>query len=38
MDKKGIALLMVALVLAVAAGGGIYLYLQGVSLIAETEM
>jgi len=28
MDKKGIALLVVALVLAVAAGGGVYLYLK----------
>lgn len=32
MDKKGIALLLIALVLAVAAGGGIYLYLKGMPL------
>jgi pilus assembly protein CpaB len=32
MDKKGIALLIVALVLAITAGGGIYLYLKGMPL------
>jgi pilus assembly protein CpaB len=31
MDKKGLALLLIALVLAVAAGSGVYLYLKGVS-------
>lgn len=29
MDRKGIVLLMIALVLAVVAGGGVYLYLKG---------
>ncbi len=33
MDKKGIALLIVALVLAITAGGGIYLYLKGMPLV-----
>jgi pilus assembly protein CpaB len=33
MDKKGIALLMVALILAIAAGGGVYLYLKGMPLV-----
>jgi pilus assembly protein CpaB len=33
MDKKGIALLMVALVLAITAGGGVYLYLKGMPLV-----
>jgi len=37
MDKKGIALLMIALVLAVATGGGAYLYLKGVTLGQEKE-
>lgn len=30
MDKRGIALLLIAMVLAVAAGGGVYLYLKGI--------
>ena len=29
MDKKGMLLLLVATVLAVAAGGGVYVYLKG---------
>ena len=29
MDRKGIALMLIAMVLAVAAGGGVYLYLKG---------
>jgi pilus assembly protein CpaB len=36
MDKKGIALLLVAMVLAVAAGGGIYLYLKSMP-VAEAQ-
>jgi len=36
MDKKGIALLFVALVLAVGAGGSIYLYMKGMPL-AKSE-
>lgn len=31
MDKKGIALLLVAMVLAIAAGGGVYVYLKTMS-------
>ncbi|MDP3911214.1 MAG: Flp pilus assembly protein CpaB [Gemmatimonadales bacterium] len=34
MDKKGIALLLVAVVLAVAAGGSVYLYLKGMPTAA----
>ena len=33
MDKKGIVLLLVAVVLAVAAGGSVYLYLKGVPVL-----
>jgi pilus assembly protein CpaB len=33
MEKKGIALLLVALILAVAAGGGVYLYLKGMPTV-----
>jgi pilus assembly protein CpaB len=29
MDRKGIALLLIAMILAAAAGGGVYLYLKG---------
>ena len=36
MDKKGIALLVVALVLAVAAGGGVYIYLKNMP-VAEAQ-
>jgi pilus assembly protein CpaB len=34
MDKKGIALLVISLVLAVAAGAGVYLYLKGMPVVA----
>jgi pilus assembly protein CpaB len=33
MDRKGIALLLVALVLAIAAGGGVYLFLKGMPAV-----
>jgi len=33
MDKRGIALLMISIVFAVAAGGGVYLYLQGMPVV-----
>jgi pilus assembly protein CpaB len=37
MDKKGIALLLVAVVLAVAAGGSVYLYLKGMPTAATAR-
>jgi pilus assembly protein CpaB len=37
MDKKGIALLLIAVVLAVAAGGSVYLYLKGMPATATVE-
>jgi len=37
MDKKGIALLLVAVVLAVAAGGSVYLYLKGMPTTASAQ-
>jgi pilus assembly protein CpaB len=37
MDKKGIALLLVAVVLAVAAGGSVYLYLKGMPTTASAK-
>ncbi len=36
MDKKGIALLLIALVLAAVAGGGVYVYLKGM-LVTEAR-
>ena len=32
MDKKGVAILLIALVMAVAAGASVYLYLEDISL------
>ena len=37
MDKRGIILLTVALVLAIAAGGGVYLYLKGMPLVQQEK-
>ncbi len=37
MDKKGIALLLIAVVLAVAAGGSVYLYLKGMPASAQAQ-
>jgi pilus assembly protein CpaB len=37
MDRKGIALLLIAVVLAVAAGGSVYLYLKGMPSTAQAS-
>jgi pilus assembly protein CpaB len=37
MDRKGIALLLIAVVLAVAAGGSVYLYLKGMPSTAQAQ-
>jgi pilus assembly protein CpaB len=37
MDKKGIALLLVAVVLAVAAGGSVYLYLKDMPVATDVQ-
>ena len=37
MDKKGVAILLIALVLAVAAGSSVYMYLKDMPLVVAID-